>query len=149
MRRLAAWAFLAAAMVPAANASAGEKGSDLTGGWQREVRCEFVGYDKGNRKLTVRIAGMPEKKKLFVAAALDRGPEGGLWVQAGSDLNKSGDVDLEAYDFQGKSMVYAALNRSGRSFLEGAQKRAAKGKPSSTKAATKAAVTVLCEFDVP
>ncbi len=118
------------------------------GGWFSELRCAFVSYDKGGRKLTVRLQGLPDKQHLYVAAALDRGPEGGLWVQAGSDLTKSGDTELEAYDFNGKAIVYAAKNGGGRSFLEKAQKGAAKGKPSSTKAASKAAVTPICEFEV-
>lgn len=116
--------------------------------WFSELRCAFVSYDKPGRKLTVRLQGLPDKQHVYVAASLDRGPEGGLWVQAGSDLTRSGDVELEAYDFSGKAIIYAAKNGGGRGYLEKAQKGSAKGKPSSTKAASKAAVSPICEFDI-
>jgi len=137
-------ASLALALPTAGHAADGDKKA----GWFAELRCAFVSYDKPGRKLTVRLQGLPDKQHLFVAAALDRGPEGGLWVQAGSDLTRSGDVELEAYDFSGKAIVYAAKNSGGRAYLEKAQKGAAKGKPSSTKAASKAAVAAICDFEV-
>ncbi len=114
-----------------------------------DPRCSFVSYDRGARKLKVKIEDLPEKKKLFIAAALDRGAEGGLWIQVGQHVKASGEVELEAYDFSGKAVVYAARNGAGQKFLETAQVKAAKQKPTSAKAVAAAPVDTLCEFEVP
>lgn len=111
--------------------------------------CSFVSYDEPGRKLTVRISSWPVKRRTYAAAALDKGAERGLWVQAGQDLGKGGDVAFEAYEFQGHALIYAAKNAGGRGFLTSAQKKAAKGKASSVIAASKAAVFVLCDLEVP
>jgi len=115
----------------------------------KDTTCGLVSYDESTRKLTVRISSWPARQRAFAAAALDKGEEKGLWVQAGQEVGKGGDIAFEAYEFQGKALVYVAKNAAGRAFLTSAQKKAARGKASSTAAAAKAPVFVLCDLDVP
>jgi len=113
------------------------------------VTCSLVGYEAPTSRLTVTLTGLPAKKTIFAAAALDKGDEGGVWVQVGQDLKADGEVTFEASDFHGKALVYLAKNPAGKSFLQKAQKGSAQGRPSTGKAVGKAAIAPVCTFTLP
>lgn len=137
------WALAAAALMASAAAHA-EVPAEFGA-----TTCSFVSYDEPGRKLTVRVSSWPAKKRAYAAAALDKGAERGLWVQAGQEVGKGGELVFEAYEFQGHALIYVAKGGGGKSFLTSAQKKAAKGKASSVLAAGKAPVFVLCDLDIP
>jgi len=114
-----------------------------------DVTCELVSYDAPASRLTVKLANLPAKKKLYGAAALDKGEEGGVWVQVGQDVKADGEYAFEASDFHGKAYVYLAKNPAGKTFLKKAQKGSAKAKPAKAKLVQRAAIAPVCSFDLP
>jgi hypothetical protein len=113
------------------------------------VTCALVAYEAPTSRLTVTLSGLPAKKTVYGAAALDKGDEGGVWVQVGQDLKADGQVTFEASDFHGRALVFLAKNGTGKEFLRNAQKGSAQGKPATGKRVRGAAIVPVCNFDLP